>query len=290
MDAIVSKTISRDRCISCGSPHLNELSGGRYGDEPLRSLIEGDPWGENPIAFLADERWSLVQCGECAQKFHRFILSPHWNEIRFNNWMSEDAIREFEAKLEGAPNHAVAHVQHILRFQKIGASRLLDFGCGFGDFLEMCGLFGLDAVGVDRSTQRRQGAAIEIVPELADVEGQFDVITMFEVLEHLDDPRSILSALRERLSANGILVIEVPDTSGVTAIRTRDDYYKVHPLDHINAFTPETLVGMLDHSGFKAIPKPPAFVTTSFARLAKDVAKAALKQNRSTQRYFTLAD
>lgn len=290
MDAIASKTVSRDKCISCGSSDLNELSGGLYGEDPLRSFIEGDPWGENPIPVLAAERWSLVECGECEQKFHRYILSPHWNEIRFNQWMSEDAIREFEANLNGAPNNAVAHVQHILRLRKLGASRLLDFGCGFGDFLEMCRLFGLDAVGVDRSSQRRQGAAIEIVSELADVEGQFDVITMFEVLEHLDDPRTVLAALRKRLSPDGVLVVEVPDTSGVTSIRTKDDYYKVHPLDHINAFTPQTLVGMLERAGFRPIAKPPAFVTTSPERILKDVAKAALKQNRSTQRYFKIAE
>ena len=84
--------ISRDRCIACSSADLREVAGGRFGDEPLRSFIESDPWGENPMPVLEKERWSLVECGQCAQRFHRFILSPHWNEIRFSRWMSEDVV------------------------------------------------------------------------------------------------------------------------------------------------------------------------------------------------------
>ncbi len=108
---------------------------------------------------------------------------------------------------------------------------------------------------------------------------------MIEVLEHLDDPMSILEALRKRLNPGGVLVVEVPDTTGVTAIKSQSDYYKIHPLDHINAFTPETLVAFVGAAGFSPIRKGPAFVTTSPVRLAKDVAKAALKQ-KGTQRYF----
>ena len=117
--------------------------------------------------------------------------------------------------------------------------------------------------------------------------GQFDAITLFEVLEHLDDPLAMLKLLRTRLNPRGIMIVEVPNTRGTDSISSREDYYKIHPLDHINAFTPDSLVRMLDHAGFKPIHKEPAFVTTSLKRVAKDIAKAKLKQN-STQRYFRM--
>ena len=65
--------ISRDACISCGSADLHEIGGGTFGENPLRSFIENDPWGENPMPVLQSERWSLVECGRCAQRFHRFL-------------------------------------------------------------------------------------------------------------------------------------------------------------------------------------------------------------------------
>lgn len=284
----MTKMVTRDNCISCNSGRLAELSGGHFRDEPLHSFILNDPGGAAPMAYLSDERWSFVQCADCRLKFHRRILSPETNEIRFADWMDEESIREFE-RLHGTnSDHAPASVQHILRLQQLGVKRLLDFGCGFGAFIEMCSRFGLDAVGVDRSNARRGGAGVQIYAELDEVEGKFDAITMFEVLEHLDDPMGVLKALRARLNPGGMLVVEVPDTSGVTAISSRSEYYKVHPLDHINAFTPETLVAFVETAGFKRIRKGPAFVTTSPIRLAKDVAKAALRQ-RGTQRYFRLS-
>ena len=136
-----------------------------------------------------------------------------------------------------------------------------------------------------RSNARRSGANVTIFAELEAAPGEFDAITMFEVLEHLDDPLGMLVGLRARLNPRGVMIVEVPDTSGVNEIASRQDYYKIHPLDHINAFTPETLVSIMRRAGFTPILKKPAFVATSLERIAKDIAKAALKQG-STQRYF----
>lgn len=274
----------RNDCLSCGSPDLIELSSGTF--EDIRSFIEADPWGENPMEHIAAERWCLVCCDQCGMKFHRFILAPEWNEVRFSQWMNEDAIEQFEQQ-HSSQNHAAAHVQHILRVQKlVGPSpRLLDFGCGSGDFLNMARAFGFNSVGVDRSAARRKIAGFEIANDLNDVDGDFDVITMFEVLEHLDDPLDILRQLTKRLRPNGVFAIEVPDCSGITSIVTEYDYRNIHPLDHINAFEPKTLVEMLRRVGLRPISKAPAYVTTEPIRIAKDIAKALTKQN-CTQRYF----
>jgi SAM-dependent methyltransferase len=278
---------TRERCISCVSTQSIELSSGLFGEQPARGYIESDPWGEDPMPHLKNAKWALQQCAECGQKQHRYILSPEWNEIRFTQWMSEDAIRQFEAQHGTGESSATDHVQHVLRLKKLGVHRILDFGCGFGQFLEMCRLFGMEAIGVDRSQARRSGANASIVADLDETEGSFDAITMFEVLEHLDDPLATLKMLVGRLKPGGIMIVEVPDTSGVTDIATRDHYYKVHPLDHINAFTPKTLVALMGRVGLAPMRKRPAFVTTSLERVAKDIGKAIFKQE-TTQRYFRL--
>jgi SAM-dependent methyltransferase len=199
--------------------------------------------------------------------------------------MSEEAIRAFEDQHGTQSNAAADHVQHVLRLRGLGVKRVLDFGCGFGQFLETCRVFGLQAIGVDRSNARRSGAGVHIFAELDEVSGTFDAITLFEVLEHLDDPLAVLKSLRDRLETGGIMIVEVPDSTGVRAIDSRESYYKIHPLDHINAFTPKSLVGILERAGFEPIPKRPAFVTTSIMRVAKEIAKATLRP-KTTQCYF----
>jgi 2-polyprenyl-3-methyl-5-hydroxy-6-metoxy-1,4-benzoquinol methylase len=296
----------RDRllCINCGSSQLSELSGGKFTDQPLRGFIEADPWGESPIPYLQDATWSLVQCCNCNQKFHGRILTDFWNEKRFSSWMTAAAIREFEIRAAGKSsvherqfNAARSHVEHVLRLERLTRSlrsrqepvRLLDFGCGWGEFLLACKLFGFDVVGVDRSTARIDGAILNIyssVEELCE-RPPFHAVTFFEVLEHLDDPAAVVERLASMLNPGGILVAETPDCSGITDIRTHTDYLGVHPLDHLNAFTRQTLTSMICRRGFVSIPRKTTHVTVDKLRVIKTEVKHWLGRDKTTtQLYF----
>ncbi len=90
----------------------------------------------------------------------------------------------------------------------LGATRVLDFGCGFGEFLAMSHLFVIEVEGDDGSIGRRSSADVQVYGELDEAPGQFDTITMFEVLEHLDDPLEIVLSLKSRLKPGGTMVVE----------------------------------------------------------------------------------
>lgn len=250
--------------------------------------------------------WELVQCNNCRQAFHKFILNEEWNARRFAEWMDAASILEFEdraakgrspsARKFGA---AVDYVGHVLRIERLTrdlrqneAVRVLDFGCGWGGFLKMAQSFGFDAVGVDRSTARIDGAAVPVFPSLAALgERQpFHAITMFEVLEHLDEPAATLGELAQHIVPGGVLALETPDCEGVSDITTPLEYHLVHPLEHINAFTHETMVSLAKRSGFELVTRGPAYVTAEYARAAKRTARHLLgKDQRSTQLYFRRA-
>lgn len=289
--------IERQNCINCGSGHLKEISHGKYWDEPLRGFLAADPWGEQPLPFLKDSIWSLIRCEACSQLFHRYILDEEWNERRFSKWMSVDALKEFEDRVgpsyDRTFSHALHHVEHVMRIASLTKARpirLLDFGCGSGEFLESCNLFGIDAVGVDRSIGRRSVARVTIHSSLDQLRGRtFDAITLFEVLEHLDNPAQILAELFHFMKPNGILVLETPDCSGVSDIKTLSGYRKLHPLDHINAFTHATLKSIAERQGFKMIDRPATVVTTGILKTVKRLARVTIKDGKSTQLYFRRA-
>ena len=206
--------IDRSHCINCNGIALREVAGGRYRDEPLHGFLAADPWGESPLPYLKEAHWQLVRCTECGQTFHSHILDEHWNEIRFSRWMSAEAIKAFKA--QNAANDFEcerSRVEHVLRIERLtrdirGPSpvRILDFGCGFGEFLATCQRFGFDAHGVDRASPRSEGAVVKIYPSLDDIAGdKFHAITLFEVLEHVDQPAVILQQLWSRLVADGLL-------------------------------------------------------------------------------------
>ena len=293
--------VERVACISCGGENLHELSTGRFDEGALQRFIDEDPWGEHPAPFLRGQRWSYVACRNCGLAFHRYILAPEWNERRFSRWMSQEAIEAFEKPLKTPANEfrkAADHTAHVLRIEKLtralrGAQRLrvLDFGCGYGEFLSMCALYGFDAYGVDRSSARLgHNRHAQVFDEIEEVEpvAPFHALTLFEVLEHLDEPHELMLRLRDLLATGGILVLETPDCTGVSAIETRDDYGKIHPLEHINGFTPETLVRFARRLGFEPVVRPTACVASGGNRMARAIAKGMLRPlaRATTQQYF----
>lgn len=293
-----ARFLERTACIACGSANFAELSRGRFDEGAVGDFIGSDPWGEHPAPFLAGLPWSYVRC-ECGQAFHRYILDSEWNERRFSRWMSQGAIAAFEQQYD-TPEHrfetGADHASHVVRIEALtrrirnGRVRVLDFGCGYGEFLAMCALFGFDPVGVDRSAAKRSNGVFPILARVDDVEGTFHALTLFEVLEHLDDPRAILHQLSRLLVPGGVLVLETPDCTGVAGIESRDDYLKIHPLEHINGYTPETLQAFAERLGFVRITPPAAYVTSDLIKVAKQYAKQVGKLGmKRTEQYFRKA-
>lgn len=105
---------------------------------------------------------------------------------------------------------------------------LLDVGCGTGDFLETCALDGWNVVGVEPNIKAQQIAQQKLKPQTKiynDVfeiqNGQFDVITLWHVLEHVYDLNEYIIALKKLLTPNGVLIIAVPNFKSFDA-----KYYK----------------------------------------------------------------
>lgn len=298
----------RKTCIACQSENLRTLDSGKFGEEPHRSMFLQSPWGESPLPFLEDCDWALVQCEVCEIVFHAKVLTPEWTERRFSKWMSEEAIQQFQLQNGVLEPQAVftrtrRKTDHILCIEKMTrglrgdqATRLLDFGCGSGEFLTLAETFGFDVHGVDRSTARTenfQGKA----PIYQNLEQAFEqnaapihAATLFEVLEHLEDPVSILQSIHQRLVPSGALIVEVPNAAGVTQIKTNDDLV-IDGFDHLNGFTPSTLKRMVQKAGFRLAKRPTAHVAADGKKIIKREIRRLVGPFRkpSTQLYFRRA-
>jgi len=100
----------------------------------------------------------------------------------------------------------------------------LDVGCGAGLLAEPLARLGADVTGLDASADliavalehaRASGLNIDYrAGELAQLEGQFDLITCMEVIEHVADPAAFVGALARRLAADGLLVLSTPNATG----------------------------------------------------------------------------
>lgn len=103
------------------------------------------------------------------------------------------------------------------------AGRLLDVGCGDGSFVEGCRKEGLDAVGIDI----KDGVDFEH-DRLPFKEDEFDIVFMYSVLEHINDPSNLLSEVRRVLARNGLLIVITPNMDQVK-FKFYDDPTHVRP-------------------------------------------------------------
>src|SRR5690242_6017811 len=96
----------------------------------------------------------------------------------------------------------------------------LDVGCGAGLLAEPLARLGAAVTGLDASAEliavasehaRTGGLEIDYrARELAELEGQFDLITCMEVIEHVADPAAFVASLARRVAPDGLLVISTP--------------------------------------------------------------------------------
>ena len=102
-----------------------------------------------------------------------------------------------------------------------GTGRLLDIGCGTGDFLSVAKSVGWQTVGFEPNDKARNLAlskGVELVAETTDLpDASFDVITMWHVLEHVPDVEAQIKELRRLVKPGGTIVIAVPNFKSVDA-------------------------------------------------------------------------
>jgi SAM-dependent methyltransferase len=294
--------IDRPRCIACAAESLDTLSSGGFGDEPLRGILTNEAWGDSPLPYIAHARWCYVRCRSCGQAFHRRILAPAWMQRLYSEWETQAAMECFTDRHVTAQQRlqrGTHFYTHALRLQHMtagrpGRARLLDFGCGHGEFVAAARAIGIDAVGIDFAPDRARHGAVAMYASLDELHAAgadrppFDAVTLFEVLEHLSDPRGTLETLAPLMRPGAVLVLETPDTTGITDLRSYSDYLAIAPLGHINGFTPATLRGIAERSGFRAVRPPPYWVTTSGAQALKSCARNLLAPLRpaTTSQYF----
>ena len=140
--------------------------------------------------------------------------------------------------------------------------RVLDVGCAAGYFLSVMAEDGWDISGLEPSDAIRVRAEAELGAEnvrggllgMDDFEpGSFDLITFWDVIEHIPDPRAALVRAGELLAPGGLLIVETQDVASRAAKVLGKKWQHYKHAEHIYHFNPATLTALLDSAGFESL-------------------------------------
>ncbi len=239
--------------------------------------------GTGPFTPLWSPRgqpFTLVRCSNCKLIFQhpqpdeRALARTYYHDPSFTSLLfgplREVTLERAQDKLELLRASGLARV----------GARGLDVGCSSGAWLEVAGHIGMQMTGVElgaetaqRARQRgldvRTGTLEQHFDALSDE--RFDLITFWDVLEHLPDPRHALSLAARLLAPGGAVAATFPNAEGwypratyrLLARRLGVWEYPELPV-HLYDFSPTTARRLLERSGLelqklKTIPVPFAF-------------------------------
>jgi SAM-dependent methyltransferase len=167
--------------------------------------------------------------------------------------------------------------------RKPAAGSVLEIGCGPGLMLAAFRRRGWRVLGIERDKAAAQSAlqrGLEVVTtpiEALPAGARFDLIIMFHVLEHMDQPVALLRECADRLAPGGLLIVNVPNFSSWQSRFAGPKWLHLDVPRHVIHFTPSTLAATLQRAGlvinetrFASLEHDPyGWVESALSRLSK---------------------
>jgi len=133
----------------------------------------------------------------------------------------------FDKIYQAVKNHTLKQKLLLLNSFKSSSKSVLDFGAGTGDFLKICKNNNWQVLGIEPSAEARENAVkkgVHLKESLLDITNQkFDVITLWHVLEHVENLKNTIKVLKSLLQPEGRIVVAVPNYKSYDAA-----FYKEH--------------------------------------------------------------
>lgn len=214
--------------------------------------------------------YALVRCDGCGLAFvanppdAHALAAIYSAEAGYHGALLDPAGRDF-ARMRGT---ARQHMRMLRRsVPRPRGLRLLDVGCSSGLFLDEARAAGFDVCGAELSPDTARfarghfGLEVHVGDwrEAGYAEGSFDVVTLFDVIEHVPDPLAELTALLRLLRPGGLLLQSTPNIDGLFPrlsyrLARRLDYWPhPEPPHHLYRFSERTLPELTERAGYEVI-------------------------------------
>ena len=216
-------------------------------------VCHGDKFSE----WSATTPFGVVTCDSCGLGITSpFPTATELSTTNTEIYKLEERVQAYMSRKSYFERRYREYLSDIREF--VSKGRLLDVGCNLGLFLKVAQSEGFDTTGVELNREcaeyGREHFGLTIHSDYLETlhlpDASFDVITLFDVLEHVPDIRGFLCEVRRILRNDGLLVLQSPNLGSLMADLTKSGWNWLTPPDHLYHFTPRTIKQLLHDTGF----------------------------------------
>lgn len=214
--------------------------------------------GSTQIREAFSQASEIRQCRRCFTGFLDPSIVSYEPDSYYQAAHNYAEILDQPGRLERIRRTARSVMRIIRDYGDSGHRTLLDVGAHTGSLVQEALRVGFDASGIEPNASvvaRAQEQGIPLTQgSLRDLpqEKSFDIITMFHVLEHVQDPVAMLRNVQGHLNPGGFFIVEVPNFDSYLA-RKDGPGWKFVALEHLFYFTQRGLTDLLSQEGFSVI-------------------------------------
>ena len=198
----------------------------------------------------------IVMCHNCGYVY----ANPRWSEDELIEAYAAVEDETYVTERIGRVLTFQKHLEHMEKWTGSGNGRsLLDIGAYIGVFVEEAQKSGWQAVGVEPSdwaaaeAQKRGLNVIVGTQDTPELQGkQFDVITMWDVIEHVDSPSEEMTKTYHLLKPGGWLVLHTMDIDSLTA-KLMGGRWPWFMDMHLHYFSQKSMAQMLEKNGYEVV-------------------------------------
>lgn len=256
--------------------------------------------GRNPLEeFVVPKVATYAVCRTCClYQYGPLVGEEFYSRDEYYANYKRESRRKFRT--------AAIRVNRIASAVEARKPKLLDIGCGMGTVVQAAAKRGWEAEGVDLSPNavrlaKDRGINARLVDgtQLPYEDQSFDVITAWNLIEHVDDVRVALAEWRRVLRVGGILAVDTADAACLKVKIYKEKYKRFWRWDHRYAFTPWNLGQFFLRAGFKPFQSsfvgnvfsmPPALAAYALPYRAQYTARRALRIQKAFELFARKVD